>query len=72
MASFRYLVNDVELSVNFYTKSLGFKLEEKFGPAMAIISKDDLILWLAGPFRQLLNRWQTEKLQSLEGGIVAC
>lgn len=49
MSSFRYLVNDVNESVEFYTRLLGFKLEEQFGPAMAIISKDDFTLWLAGP-----------------------
>lgn len=49
MAAFRYLVNDVENSVTFYTESLGFKLEQQFGPAMAIVSKDDFKLWLAGP-----------------------
>jgi len=49
VASFRYLVNDVEKSVSFYTQSLGFKLEQQFGPAMAIVSKDDFTLWLAGP-----------------------
>lgn len=49
MASFRYLVNDVDESIKFYTTSLGFNLEEQYGPAMAILSKDDLSLWLAGP-----------------------
>lgn len=49
MASFRYLVNDVEKSIAFYTECLGFKLEEQFGPAMAIVSKDNFNLWLAGP-----------------------
>src|SRR5436309_1642030 len=49
MASFRYLVSDVDKSISFYTQSLGFKLEEQYGPAMAIVSKDDFTLWLAGP-----------------------
>ena len=49
MAAIRYLVNDVEQSILFYTQSLGFKLEQQFGPAMAIVSKDDFTLWLAGP-----------------------
>ena len=49
MATFRYLVHDVEISISFYTHSLGFKLEQQFGPAMAIVSKDDLSLWMAGP-----------------------
>lgn len=49
MASFRYLVNDVSSAVKFYTNSLGFKLEQQYGPAMAIVSKDEFNLWLAGP-----------------------
>lgn len=49
MASFRYLVHEVEVAISFYTESLGFKLEEQYGPAMAILSKDDFTLWLAGP-----------------------
>lgn len=49
MASVRYLVNDVDSSVQFYTENLGFELKQQFGPAMAILSKGDLTLWLAGP-----------------------
>ncbi|MES2857299.1 MAG: VOC family protein [Bdellovibrionota bacterium] len=49
MASVRYLVNDVEKSVQFYTELLGFELKQQFGPAMAIVAKGDLTLWLAGP-----------------------
>ncbi len=49
MVSVRYLVKDVEKSIQFYTNSLGFELNQQFGPAMAIVSKDDLTLWLAGP-----------------------
>src|SRR5690349_10693145 len=49
MASIRYLVKDVESSVRFYTENLDFELDQQFGPAMAIVSRDDLTLWLAGP-----------------------
>lgn len=49
MASFRYLVSDVDAAVGFYTQRLGFTLEEQFGPAMAIVARGDLELWLAGP-----------------------
>lgn len=49
MASVRYLVNDVKASIDFYTRALGFKLEQQFGPAMAIVSREALTLWLAGP-----------------------
>ena len=44
-----YLVNDVEASVEFNTKQLEFELEQQFGPAMAIVRKDDSTLWSAGP-----------------------
>lgn len=49
MSSFRYLVNDVDAAVGFYTELLGFELKQKFGPAMAIVTKGDFSLWLAGP-----------------------
>lgn len=48
MATARYLVNEVEASVGFYRK-LGFEVVQQFGPNMAIVKKDDLTLWLAGP-----------------------
>jgi catechol 2,3-dioxygenase-like lactoylglutathione lyase family enzyme len=49
MASFRYLVRDVDAAVGFYTQRLGFALQQQFGPAMAIVARGDLTLWLAGP-----------------------
>ncbi len=49
MASVRYLVQDVDTAIKFYVESLGFTLEQQFGPAMAIVQKNDLTLWLAGP-----------------------
>ncbi len=49
MAQCRYIVEDVGASVAFYTEHLGFKLIEQYGPAMAILRKDDLGLWVAGP-----------------------
>jgi glyoxylase I family protein len=49
MATVRYLVGDVERSIAFYTKALGFKLEQSMAPAFARVSSNDLTLWLAGP-----------------------
>ena len=49
MASVRYLVNDVEQAVRFYTGLLGFEIVERWGEAMAILGHGDLRLWLAGP-----------------------
>jgi catechol 2,3-dioxygenase-like lactoylglutathione lyase family enzyme len=49
MVSVRYLVNDVDLSIHFYAEVLGFTLKQQFGSAMAIMARDELTLWLAGP-----------------------
>ena len=49
MAVVRYLVDDVDAAVAFYTEHLGFTLQQRMGPAFAIVSRDDLTLWLAGP-----------------------
>ncbi len=49
MATVRYIVNDVEAAIGFYTALLGFELRQKFGPAIAILAKDDLELWVSGP-----------------------
>ncbi len=49
MATIRYLVNDIEASIAFYTRHLGFELTQQMGPAFALVSKDDLELWLSGP-----------------------
>lgn len=49
MATVRYLVKDVDAAVAFYTGHLGFVLQQQFGPAMAILARQDLRLWLAGP-----------------------
>ncbi len=45
----RYLVNDVEGAIAFYTEQLGFSLDRKMGPAFALVSRGDLTLWLSGP-----------------------
>jgi catechol 2,3-dioxygenase-like lactoylglutathione lyase family enzyme len=49
MATVRYLVNDVEAAVAFYTERLGFQVERQFGSTIAILKRDDLTLWVAGP-----------------------
>ncbi len=49
MASVRCLVDDVGAAVDFYVGCLGFTPRQRFGPAMAILVRDDLTLWLAGP-----------------------
>ena len=49
MATVRYLVKSVDDAIAFYTRELGFEVKQKFGPAMAILVRGDLTLWLAGP-----------------------
>lgn len=49
MAAVRYIVKDVDVSVEFYTRMLGFEVVEQFGRAIAIVKRGDLTLWLAGP-----------------------
>jgi catechol 2,3-dioxygenase-like lactoylglutathione lyase family enzyme len=49
MATFRYIVRSVDEAVAFYTDLLGFSVKQQFGPAMAIVARDDVTLWLAGP-----------------------
>lgn len=49
MAAVRYIVRDVDQAVAFYRDNLGFELRQQFGPAMAILKRNDLTLWVAGP-----------------------
>ena len=49
MATVRYLVGAVDRSVAFYTKVLGFDLEQQMGGAFARVSRGDLTVWLSGP-----------------------
>jgi len=45
----RYQVRDVNRSVEFYTRQLGFKLDHQAPPAFASVSHDNLTLLLSGP-----------------------
>ncbi len=49
MARVRYMVNDVDDAVEFYVSLLGFELKEQYGPAIAILTRGDLELLVAGP-----------------------
>ena len=49
MAVIRYMVTDVDQSIDFYTRHLGFTLEKKMGPPFAIVTRGDLKLWISGP-----------------------
>lgn len=49
MPAVRYLVDDVERAVAFYTATLDFTLTERWGKAFAMVARDGLRLWLSGP-----------------------
>ena len=48
-ASVRYIVDDVQAAVDFYTTHLGFKLNTSGGPAFADVVRGPLRLLLSGP-----------------------
>jgi len=45
----RYIVNDVDAAITFYTQQLGFKLEMHPAPPFAMLSRGDLRLVLSAP-----------------------
>jgi catechol 2,3-dioxygenase-like lactoylglutathione lyase family enzyme len=45
----RYLVDDVQKAIDFYTTHLGFTLNTSYGPAFADVTRGDLRLLLSGP-----------------------
>jgi catechol 2,3-dioxygenase-like lactoylglutathione lyase family enzyme len=49
MVSVRYMVDDVQTAVDFYTKHLGFEVLTSFPPAFADVSRGHLRLLLSGP-----------------------
>ena len=49
MINVRYMVDDVDASISFYTKHLGFELLTSASPAFADVKRGNLRLLLAGP-----------------------
>jgi catechol 2,3-dioxygenase-like lactoylglutathione lyase family enzyme len=49
MASVRYMVDDVEAAIDFYTTHLGFTLLSSWGSAFADVTRGPLRLLLSGP-----------------------
>jgi catechol 2,3-dioxygenase-like lactoylglutathione lyase family enzyme len=45
----RYIVNDIDAAIAFYTGMLGFKVDMHPAPGFAMISKDELRLMLSRP-----------------------
>ena len=48
MPAVRYLVHDVDAVLPFYA-ALGFREVDRWGPPFAIVEREGLTLWLAGP-----------------------
>lgn len=49
MVSVRYMVDDVEAAIDFYTRHLGFTLRMSAAPAFADVARGRLRLLLSGP-----------------------
>jgi len=49
MVSVRYMVDDVQAAVDFYTQQFGFKVLTSAAPAFADVSRGNLRLLLSGP-----------------------
>jgi catechol 2,3-dioxygenase-like lactoylglutathione lyase family enzyme len=48
-ANVRYMIDDVPTAIDFYTRHLGFKLDQDASPAFAAVTRDGLRLLLSGP-----------------------
>jgi catechol 2,3-dioxygenase-like lactoylglutathione lyase family enzyme len=49
MVSVRYMVDDVQAAIDFYTKHLGFTVRSTAVPAFAEVTRGNLRLLLSGP-----------------------
>ena len=49
MVNVRYMVDDVQASIDFYTKHLGFDVRTSAAPAFADVTRGNLRLLLSGP-----------------------
>ena len=67
MVSVRYMVDDVDRAIDFYTDKLGFELGQNASPAFAEVVRGRLRLLLAGP-KSSAGRCRTAASPSLAGG----
>ncbi len=63
----RYMVDDVDASIAFYTKQLGFEVLTSVAPAFADVKRGNLRLLLAGP-RSSAGRPMPDGAQPGPGG----
>ncbi len=68
MARVRYIVNDVEEAVAFYTSNLGFEIKKNFAPAIAILVHGDLTLLVSGPKASASKPMLDGTIPSPDGG----
>ena len=63
----RYMVEDVDAAIAFYTTHLGFKLLTRAAPAFADVTRGDLRLLLSGP-KSSAGRAMSDGAQPGPGG----
>jgi len=66
-ANVRYMVDDVQAAVDFYTKHLGFEVNTNFPPAFADVTRGNLRLLLSGP-KSSAGRPMPDGAQPVPGG----
>jgi catechol 2,3-dioxygenase-like lactoylglutathione lyase family enzyme len=63
----RYMVDDVDTAVEFYTRHFGFELRSNASPAFADVVRDSLRLLLSGP-KSSAGRAMPDGSQPVPGG----
>jgi catechol 2,3-dioxygenase-like lactoylglutathione lyase family enzyme len=67
LVSVRYMVDDVEAAIGFYTSHLGFELRMSAAPAFADVVRGSLRLLLSGP-QSSAGRAMPDGVQPTPGG----
>ena len=67
LASVRYMVDDVDASIDFYTEHLGFVVLTAFPPAFADVRRGNLRVLLSGPTSSA-GRPMTDGVPPVPGG----
>lgn len=67
LVNVRYMVNDVQKSIDFYTRHFGFELNSSAAPAFADVIRGPLRLLLAGP-KSSAGRPMPDGRQPVPGG----
>jgi catechol 2,3-dioxygenase-like lactoylglutathione lyase family enzyme len=63
----RYMVDDVDAAIDFYTRLLGFEVLSSAAPAFADVKRGNLRLLLSGP-KSSAGRPMTDGTQPVPGG----